>query len=106
MIIFTEKAQNRLREASKTMTHHPYVRLGVVGGGCSGFQYSMAFASGAEPLDKKFPLEGFTVVVDPVSIMYLDGITVGFGETELQSGFTFDNPNAKRTCGCGSSFEA
>jgi iron-sulfur cluster assembly accessory protein len=106
MITLTENAQKKLKDASATMKHHPYVRLGVVGGGCSGFQYSMAFADGAEPLDKKFPMDGFTVIVDPVSIMYLDGITVGFGESVLQSGFTFDNPNAKRTCGCGSSFEA
>ena len=103
MITVTEKAQQRFRDIT---IGRNYVRLGVIGGGCSGYSYSISLATEAEPLDKRFPQDGFTVLVDPVSLMYLDGIVVDFSETNLSSNFTFNNPNAKRTCGCGSSFEA
>ena len=80
------------------------LRLGVVGGGCSGFSYNMSFENGAGAMDKVFDFEGLKVFVDATSVMYLQGATVDYVETLEGSGFKFDNPNVKSTCGCGSSF--
>ncbi len=81
------------------------LRLSVHGGGCSGFQYRMTFDT-AGPLDKKFVFDGVTVLIDSISFMYLDGVTIDYATTLEQSGFKFDNPNATSTCGCGKSFGA
>jgi iron-sulfur cluster assembly accessory protein len=80
------------------------LRLGVVGGGCSGFSYSMQFENGAGAMDKTFEYEGLKVYVDATSLMYLQGASVDYIETLEGAGFKFDNPNTKSTCGCGSSF--
>ena len=82
----------------------PALRVGVQGGGCSGFSYSLMVEDEVTAMDKKFNFDGLTVVVDAVSIMYLDGCTVDYIETLEASGFKFNNPNVKTTCGCGSSF--
>lgn len=82
------------------------LRVGVVGGGCSGFSYSMQFENGAGAMDKVFDFDGLKVYVDATSLMYLDGATVDYVETLEGAGFKFDNPNVKSTCGCGSSFSA
>ena len=80
------------------------LRVGVVGGGCSGFSYSMSFENGAGLMDKVFDMDGLKVYVDATSAMYLNGCTVDYVETLEGAGFKFDNPNVKSTCGCGSSF--
>jgi len=80
------------------------LRVGVVGGGCSGFSYSMAFENGAGMMDKVFTIDGLKVFVDATSVMYLNGCTVDYIETLEGAGFKFENPNVKSTCGCGSSF--
>ncbi len=80
------------------------LRVGVVGGGCSGFQYSKQFENGAGAMDKVFEFEGLKVFVDATSLMYLQGATVDYVETLEGAGFKFENPNVKSTCGCGSSF--
>jgi len=80
------------------------LRVGVVGGGCSGFQYSMSFENGAGMMDKTFDFDGLKVYVDATSLMYLKGVCVDYIETLEGAGFKFDNPNVKSTCGCGSSF--
>jgi iron-sulfur cluster assembly accessory protein len=80
------------------------LRVGVVGGGCSGFSYSMQFENGAGMMDKVFDMDGLKVYVDATSIMYLDGCKVDYVETLEGAGFKFENPNVKSTCGCGSSF--
>jgi iron-sulfur cluster insertion protein len=80
------------------------LRVGVVGGGCSGFSYSMAFENGAGMMDKTFDMDGLKVYVDATSIMYLNGCRVDYVETLEGAGFKFENPNVKSTCGCGSSF--
>jgi iron-sulfur cluster assembly accessory protein len=82
------------------------LRLGVVGGGCSGFQYSMQFETGAGMMDKTYEFEGLKVYVDATSSMYLQGCVVDYVETLEAAGFKFENPNVKSTCGCGSSFQA
>ena len=80
------------------------LRIGVVGGGCSGFSYSMSFENAAGLMDKVFDMEGLKVYVDATSVMYLNGCTVDYVETLEGAGFKFENPNVKSTCGCGSSF--
>jgi iron-sulfur cluster assembly accessory protein len=80
------------------------LRVGVVGGGCSGFQYSMSFENGAGMMDKTFAFDDLKVFVDATSLMYLKGVTVDYVETLEGAGFKFENPNVKSTCGCGSSF--
>ena len=80
------------------------LRIGVVGGGCSGFSYSMQFENGAGMMDKTFDMEGLKVYVDATSVMYLNGCIVDYVETLEGAGFKFENPNVKSTCGCGSSF--
>src|SRR5947208_13031082 len=80
------------------------LRIGVVGGGCSGFSYSMQFENGAGMMDKTFDMEGLKVFVDATSVMYLNGCIVDYVESLEGAGFKFENPNVKSTCGCGSSF--
>jgi len=80
------------------------LRVGVVGGGCSGFQYSMSFDNGAGMMDKVLDIDGLKIFVDATSMMYLTGVTVDYVETLEGAGFKFENPNVKSTCGCGSSF--
>ena len=80
------------------------LRVGVVGGGCSGFSYSMQFENGAGMMDKVFDMDGLKVYVDATSVMYLNGCIVDYVESLEGAGFKFENPNVKSTCGCGSSF--
>ncbi|MGZ4788260.1 MAG: HesB/IscA family protein [Terriglobales bacterium] len=80
------------------------LRVGVVGGGCSGFSYSMSFENGAGMMDKVIDFDGLKIFIDATSMMYLTGVTVDYVETLEGAGFKFENPNVKSTCGCGSSF--
>jgi iron-sulfur cluster assembly accessory protein len=83
------------------------LRVAVVGGGCSGFQYSLDLEKEERPGDAIFEVKGVKCLVDPMSSMYLMGVEVDYVEGQYgQSGFAFKNPNAKQTCGCGSSFSA
>jgi iron-sulfur cluster assembly accessory protein len=83
------------------------LRVAVVGGGCSGFQYSLDLEQNERPGDLMFDIKGVRCFVDPMSSMYLMGVEVDYVEGQFgQSGFSFKNPNAKHTCGCGSSFSA
>ena len=83
-----------------------YLRVGVKGGGCSGMSYSLEFDSEVGPHDKKFDVEGVQVVCDVKSYLYLNGTTLDYVTQGLTGGFTFVNPQAKSTCGCGTSFSA
>lgn len=80
------------------------LRLSVTGGGCSGLSYKLDFDSEIKPNEKTFDHEGIKVVVDPKSYLYLDGMTLDFSGGLNGKGFVFENPNAKKSCGCGSSF--
>lgn len=82
------------------------IRVGVVGGGCSGFQYSMDFENAARDGDVVIEQDGLKLFVDPMSSMYLQGVTVDYVTGLQGAGFKFHNPNARNTCGCGSSFSA
>ena len=81
-----------------------FVRIGVSSGGCSGMTYSMAFDNNPSEMDREFDFDGLKVRVDLKALMYLAGTTVDFKSGMLGGGFAFNNPNAKRSCGCGSSF--
>jgi iron-sulfur cluster assembly protein len=108
-IILSERAAS---EVKKVLTEQnegtdKMLRVRVVGGGCSGFSYDLRFDNQFdEKLDSKYEYHGVTVVVDKKSALYLDGTTVDYYEGLEKRGFTFDNPNAVKTCGCGSSFQA
>jgi iron-sulfur cluster assembly accessory protein len=106
-LTLTSQAIAKVREIMASQDPLPAgLRVGVVGGGCSGFQYSMTFENEAGMMDKVFTFDDLKVFVDSTSIMYLDGCTIDFVETLEATGFKFDNPNVKNTCGCGSSFSA
>ena len=82
------------------------LRLGVLGGGCSGLSYQFKFDTRQRPTDKVFDYDGVKIYVDPKSLLYLNGMVLDYQESLMQSGFVFDNPNAKKSCGCGTSFTA
>ncbi len=101
----TPSATAKVREIMATQDPLPAgLRIGVVGGGCSGFQYSMSFENQAGMMDKVLNFEGLKVFVDATSLMYLNGCVVDYVETLEAAGFKFENPTVKSTCGCGSSF--
>ena len=104
-LILTPQAIAKVREIMATQDPLPAgLRIGVVGGGCSGFQYSMAFENQSGMMDKVFNFDDLKVFVDATSLMYLNGCTVDYVETLEAAGFKFENPQVKSTCGCGSSF--
>ena len=106
-VILTSTAVSKVKEIMAQQTPQPAgLRVGVVGGGCSGFQYSMAFENTAGMMDKSFDQDGVKIFVDATSAMYLNGCTVDYVESVEGAGFKFENPNVKSTCGCGSSFSA
>ena len=106
MITITEKAAGKVREiAGAESLEGQGLRLRVVGGGCSGFSYKMAFENKVnEDSDNVYEFDGLKVLVDQMSEMYLDGISIDYIETLEGAGVKFNNPNVKSTCGCGSSF--
>ncbi len=106
-LVLTPSAIVKVREIMATQDPLPAgLRIGVVGGGCSGFQYSMSFENQQGMMDKVFPFDDMKVFVDSTSLMYLNGCVVDYVETLEAAGFKFENPNTKSTCGCGSSFSA
>jgi iron-sulfur cluster assembly protein len=105
LVTITERAQAEIRTIFKNEERVGDVglRLGVIGGGCSGLSYEMAFSE-RHPDDSVIECEGFTVLLDPKSTIYLKGITLDFQDGLQGRGFVFANPNATNTCGCGESF--
>lgn len=102
----TPKAVQKIRDAFAKQGVQGGLRLGVLGGGCSGLSYQFKFDAKPRPSDHVFQFEDVHVYVDPKSMVYLDGMTLDYKESLMQSGFAFDNPHAKKSCGCGSSFSA
>lgn len=106
-IEITAQAALRIREAlvrDQIAPEQGGLRLGVQGGGCSGMSYVIRFESGARERDHIFERDGARVFVDPKSYQYLKGLTLDHQESLMQRGFVLHNPNAKRSCGCGTSF--
>ena len=105
-IVITERAAEQVRRI-KTENNIPSghaLRIGVKGGGCSGLSYVLGFEDAPGETDRVFMLEGMRVFVDPKSLTYLAGMTLDFSGGLNGKGFVFNNPNAKKTCGCGQSF--
>ena len=103
----TESAVNRIRAVMSKEGISPEeggLRLGVSGGGCSGLSYVIKFDSHPRERDRIFEFDGVRVFIDPKSFVYLHGMTLDYEETLMRQGFNFINPNASRSCGCGTSF--
>ena len=82
------------------------LRVGVKGGGCSGFSYTLGFDDTVKPTDQIVEVDGVRIVCDPKSYLYLNGTEIDFEDSMMGGGFKFNNPNVKRSCGCGTSFSA
>ncbi len=107
-VSLTEKAAKEVQRVQEEQKFEKdmFLRIGVAGGGCSGFSYSLGFDKEFdEKADATFESHGIKVVVDKRSELYLDGTTVDWYEGLERRGFVFDNPNATKSCGCGSSFQ-
>jgi iron-sulfur cluster assembly accessory protein len=105
MINVTPGATIKVKEIMNQQNPTPVaLRVAVVGGGCSGFSYHMAFENQENPTDNVYDFDGLKVLVDQMSEMYLDGVSIDYIESLEGAGFKFNNPNVKSTCGCGSSF--
>jgi iron-sulfur cluster insertion protein len=104
----TDAAIEKVKYFAKSMpdSENKPLRIFVQGGGCSGFQYGLMIdeGDGDASSDQTFEVNGVRLVVDPISIRYLQGAEVDFVDNVSGGGFTIKNPNAKSTCGCGSSF--
>jgi iron-sulfur cluster assembly protein len=105
----TEKAIAKIRttlEAEGISPTEGGLRLGVQGGGCSGLSYKIQFDTQPRERDRVFQFGDVRIFVDPKSFIYLAGLTLDYQETLMQQGFVFINPNAQKSCGCGTSFTA
>lgn len=103
VVTLTEKAANEVKRYMKDqeLNENTLLRVGITAGGCSGFSYSLGFDNRFDAkVDTQFNQHGISLVVDKKSALYLDGTTLDFYEDSTRRGFTFDNPNAVRTCMC------
>ena len=107
-VALSENAQKQVKQLkqAQNLPENVFLRMGVKGGGCSGMSYSLEFDTELGPHDKEFEIDGIKVVVDKKSYLYLNGTTLDYVTQGLTGGFTFVNPNAKSSCGCGTSFSA
>ena len=105
-IFMTAKAAEQVRKlkVENSIPEAHGLRLGVKGGGCSGLSYVLGFDEAAKETDTVFVLHGISVYIDPKSLFYLSGTVLDFSDGLNGKGFVFNNPQAARTCGCGSSF--
>jgi iron-sulfur cluster assembly protein len=107
MITLTEKAASKVREIlANEHKKQGVLRVGVKGGGCSGFTYTLEIDDAQLENDQLFEDKGVKIVVDVKSFVYLSGTCLDYRESLTESGFTFDNPNVVRSYGCGTSFQA
>ena len=108
MVTLTEKAQQEVaRLIKENDLTDSFLRMGVRGGGCSGLSYSLGFDKEVSEYDHVIDYDGgIRVAVDMKSMLYLKGTEIDFTQDLLGGGFKFNNPNARRSCGCGSSFQA
>ena len=108
-VILTEDAAKEIRNIiaeQELDADKVRLRVGVKGGGCSGFTYVLDLTETERDSDEVFTQHGIKVVCDPKSLLYLNGTTISFRDEIMGRGFVFENPNASTTCGCGSSFSA
>lgn len=104
-VMLTERAARQVREIKKneSLDEELYLRVAVEGGGCSGLSYKLGFDIRTEK-DKVVESQGLEIIIDPKHLMYLEGIQIDYPDGLDARGFTFDNPNASESCGCGTSF--
>ncbi len=104
----TERAAQEVLSIIKqqNLPENTYLRVGVKGGGCSGFSYSLDLTDSVGENDETFEQHGVKLICDSKSYLYLNGVAVDFKDEVMGRGFVFNNPNATHTCGCGSSFSA
>ena len=93
------------KQRAKRGSPDAMIRIGVRGGGCTGFTYVFEWAEQVRPTDKVFSAHGVSIVVDPKSLVYLGGMQLDFVRGMMGHGFKFNNPNAKGSCGCGESVQ-
>jgi iron-sulfur cluster assembly protein len=107
-LTLSEAAVKQVRQLkqAQNLGDEVFLRMGVKGGGCSGMSYMLEFDSEQGPHDREFDIEGLKVVCDKKSYLYLTGTTLDYVQQGLTGGFTFVNPQAKSSCGCGTSFSA
>ena len=106
-VALTDRAIAKVKEAMEQQKLDGHcLRVAVVGGGCSGFNYDLDLVREAKAGDLIYDIAGLNMAVDKMSARFLDGTTIDFVETLQGAGFKFNNPKAKSTCGCGSSFSA
>jgi len=107
-ITLTQKAAEKIKKlfVEHEMPEDSCLRLGIKGGGCSGFSYTLDVAKAPAKDDEVFESNGVRVVCDPKSYLYVNGTEIDYDDAFLKGGFVFNNPNAKRRCGCGISFSA
>jgi len=98
-------AEEIAKQRAKRGTPAARIRIGVRGGGCTGFTYVFEWADEMRPTDHEFADHGVAIVVDPKSLVYLGGMTLDFVRGMMGHGFKFNNPNAKGSCGCGESVQ-
>ena len=107
MITLTDKAAIKVKQILKNENKEgSALRVAVKGGGCSGFTYNLIFDDRTSETDQIFEDKGVRIYIDAKSFLYLNGTELDYFENLTGSGFTFNNPNAVRSCGCGSSFQA
>lgn len=105
-IAITESAAQEIaKQKAKRGTPNARIRIGVRGGGCTGFTYVFEWADEIRPTDHEFSAHGEAIVVDPKSLVYLGGMELDFVKGMMGHGFKFNNPNAKGSCGCGESVQ-
>jgi iron-sulfur cluster assembly protein len=108
-VLLTQAAADEIaRQRAKRGTPNARIRIGVRGGGCTGFTYVFEWADEVRPTDKEFfgpDGSGVSIVVDPKSLVFLGGMTLDFVRGMMGHGFKFNNPNAKGACGCGESVQ-
>lgn len=107
VVTLTEAAAREVRniiEQQELDKDKVRLRVGVKGGGCSGFSYLLDLTESQKPTDEVFEQHGIKLIVDPKSLLYLNGTVIDFRDEIMGRGFIFQNPNATTTCGCGSSF--
>ena len=107
MVTVTDAAAEKIRNMLESQGHPEYgLRMGVAGGGCSGFQYRLAFETAADDMDQIIEVNGVRLFIDAKSCLYLNGVRLDYIDGLMGAGFKIENPNARSTCGCGESFSA
>jgi iron-sulfur cluster insertion protein len=106
MITLTPGAISKVKSILAEQKEEMGLRITVVGGGCSGFQYQMMLDKDPQDDDKVLEMDGLKVYVDTRSLLYLNGTEIDYVDGQSESGFKFDNPNAKSSCECGQTFDA